>query len=323
MSIFEPIQKFADYLTYNVFNIAQNTHLASSVNFFIYDTIKIVILLLVITQIMSFINVIFPVEKIRDFLSKNKLYWLEYFLASTFWAITPFCSCSSIPLFVWFLKWGIPLWITFAFLITSPLVNEVAIAIFLGVFWLKVTAIYMLSWILLWMLWWYIIWKLKMEKYVADFIWNIKVQDNLIEEKKKTWKQVWKESSKEGFDITKKIILYVLAWVWVWAIIHWYVPEWFFHEYITKSNPFAVPISVILWIPMYANATSIIPIMQSLIDKWIPLWTWLAFMMAVVWLSFPEFLILKKVMKLPLLFTFFWLVGFFIILLWYFYNIIF
>jgi len=323
MSIFQPIQDFADYLTYNVFHIAANTHLASSVNFFIYDTIKIVILLLVITQIMSFINVIFPVEKIRSFLSRNKLYWFDYFLASIFWSITPFCSCSSIPLFVWFLKWGIPLWITFAFLITSPLVNEVAIAVFLGVFWLKITAIYVLSGIALWMIGWYIIWKLKMEKYVADFIWNIRQQDNVIEEKKKTWKEVWKQSSKEGLDITKKIILYVLAWVWVWAIIHGYVPEWFFHEYITKSNPFAVPISVLLWIPMYANATSVIPITQALIAKWVPLWTWLAFMMAVVWLSFPEFLILKKVMKLPLLLTFFWLVGFFIILLWYFYNFIF
>ena len=324
MDIFYPLQALADYFTYDLFHLITWTHLANSVNFFIYDTTKIVLLLLAITQIMSFINVVFPVEKIRNFLATRKLYWFKYLLASLFGSITPFCSCSSIPLFVWFLKWWIPLWITFAFLITSPLVNEVAIAIFLGAFWLKVTAIYMLSGIVLWMLWWYIIWKLKMEKYVADFIWKINVNnDAQINQPKKSWKQVWKESSKEWLDITKKIILYVLAWVAVGAVIHWYVPEWFFQTYITKENPFAVPISVLLWIPMYANATSIIPIMQSLVDKWIPLWTALAFMMAVVWLSFPEFLILKKVMKLRLLFTFFGLVWFFIVILWYFFNLIF
>ncbi len=322
MNIFYPIQEFADFLTYDLFNLLKETHLANSINFFIYDTIKIVILLLVITQVMSFINIVFPVEKIRNFLATRKLYWLEYFLASLFGAITPFCSCSSIPLFIGFLKWWIPLGITFAFLITSPLINEVAIALFLWVFWLKITLIYMFSWIILWMVWWYIIWKLKMEKYVADFIWDIQVNNSKVEEKKKTWKQIWKESSKEGIIITKKIILYVIAWVTIWALIHWYVPEWFFQHYITTDNPFAVPIAVILWIPMYANATSIIPIMESLIDKWIPLWTGLAFMMAVVWLSFPEFLILKKVMKIRLLLTFFWLVWFFIIILGYFFNMV-
>jgi len=323
MSIFTPIQQFSDLITYNLLSLDKTTHLANALNFFIYDSIKIVLLLLVITQIMSFINVIFPVEKIRDFLAKKKLYWLEYFLSSFFWAITPFCSCSSIPLFVGFLKWGIPLWLTFTFLITSPLVNEVALAIFLWAFWLKVTLIYMFSWIILGMVWWYIIWKLKMEKQVADFIWEIKMQDNLQKEEKKSWKQVWKESSKEWIAITKKIIWYVLAWVAIWWLIHGYVPEWFFREYITKDNPFAVPISVILGIPMYSNASGIIPVMQSLVDKGIPLWTALAFMMAVVGLSFPEFLILKKVMKLPLLLTFFGVVGFFIILLWYFFNMIF
>ena len=159
MDILYPIQAFSDLLTYDLFWLVKATHLADAINFFIYDTIKIVILLLLITQVMSFINVIFPVEKIRDFLARKKLYWLEYFLASFFGAITPFCSCSSIPLFIGFLKWWIPLWITFSFLITSPLVNEVAIAMFIGIFWLKITLIYMVSWIVLWMLGWFILWK--------------------------------------------------------------------------------------------------------------------------------------------------------------------
>lgn len=318
MDIFYPIQLFADLITNNLFHLSW--HLKDALNFFIYDTIKIIILLLLITQVMSFVNVIFPVEKIRNFLHTKKLYWLEYFLASFFGAITPFCSCSSIPLFIGFLKWWIPLGITFAFLITSPLVNEVAIAMFLAIFWVKITLIYMFSWIILWMLWWFILGKMKLEKYIEDFVWNIKANNNEILETKKTWKQIWKESSKEWLTITKKVLPYVLLWVWVWAMIHWFVPEGFFEKYISKDNSFAVPIAVILGIPMYANATSIIPIIQSLIVKWVPLWTGLAFMMAVVGLSLPEFLILKKVMKLKLLLVFFGIIWFFIIILGYFFN---
>lgn len=320
MDIFYPVQAFSDLITYSLLNFTKDSHLALALNFFIYDTIKIFILLLIITQIMSFINIIFPVEKIKVFLTKNKLYWLEYLFASIFWAITPFCSCSSIPLFIWFLKWWIPLWVTFSFLITSPLVNEVAVAMFIWIFWIKITLIYVISWIILWIIWWFILWKLNLEKYIEEFVWNIKSKNVEIIETKKNWKQIWRESSKEWFSITKKVLPYVILWVGVWALIHGFIPTWFFEKYITKDNPFAVPIAVIVWIPMYANATSVIPIIQALIVKWVPLWTWLAFMMAVVWLSLPEFLILKKVMKTKLLLIFFGIVWFFIILLGYFFN---
>lgn len=320
MDIFSPIQLFADLITNDLFDLTW--HFRDALNFFIYDTIKIVILLLFITQIMSFINVIFPVEKIRNFLQTKKLFGLEYFLASLFGAITPFCSCSSIPLFIGFLKWWIPLWITFAFLITSPLVNEVAIAMFLGIFWIKITLIYMASGTVLWMLGGFILWKLKLEKYVADFIWNIQTQNQNIPETKKTWKQVWSESSKEGIDITKKILPYVILGVGIGAAIHWFVPEGFFETYISKDNIFAVPMSVLVGIPMYANAAWVLPIIDSLIAKWVPLGTGLAFMMAVVGLSLPEFLILRKVMKIRLLLIFFGLVASFIIILGYFFNAI-
>jgi len=320
MSLFYPIQLVSDYITYNLLWFIKDQHLIQSINFFIYDTIKILILLLFITQVMSFINVIFPVWKIRNFLESKKFYWFEYFLASFFWAITPFCSCSSIPLFIWFLKWWIPLWVTFSFLITSPLVNEVAIAMFIWIFWLKITFIYMFSWIILGVIWWVVLWKMNLEKYVEDFVFNINANNSEIVEIKKTWKQVWQESSKDWFSITKKVLPYVLLWVGIWALIHGFVPTWFFEKYITKDNIFAVPMAVLIWIPMYANATSIIPIIQALIVKWVPLWTGLAFMMAVVGLSLPEFLILKKVMKVQLLLIYFGLIGFFMIILGYFYN---
>lgn len=320
------LENLTNRFTYEFLFLDKSEHFAAALNFFIYDSIKILLLLIVIIILMTFLNSYLPIEKIRNFLTKNKLFWLEYFFASLFGAITPFCTCSSIPLFVGFLKAGIPLGVTFSFLITSPLVNEVAIAMFLGIFGVKVTAIYMWSGIALGILWGRILGKMKLEKYLADFIQikrlecgctckNIKIKPIFSERSKEVLKESW--------DIIAKVIPYVLLGVAVGAAIHGFVPTGFFETYITKSNPFAVPIAVIVWIPMYANATSVIPIVQALIAKWIPLWTWLAFMMAVVGLSLPEFLILKKVMKLRLLLIFFWTIGACMIVLGYFFNWIF
>ena len=320
--MFDFIRVFANYITYDLLSL-NYSHLSESLNFFINDIIKIFLLLVLIVHLMTLMNNFLPIEKIRDFLARNKLYWFDYFLSAWFWAITPFCSCSSIPMFVGFLKAWIPLGITFTFLITSPLINEVAVALLIWLFWWKVTLIYVTSWMLLWILGWFVIWKLKMENEVAEFIWKNKEVKNDLKISEIKWKEFLRKVSKDSFSLILKIMPYVIIWVWLGWLIHWFVPTWFFEQYITKNNPFAVPISVILWIPMYANATSIIPIIQALIAKWIPLWTWLAFMMAVVWLSLPEFLILKKVMKMKLLLFFFWIVGFFIVILGYFFNWVF
>lgn len=320
MDIFYPIQILADLITYNILNIEINSHIGNALNFFIYDSMKIFILLIIIVYIMSIVNHYLPIEKIRDFLWKNKFYWLDYLLASIFGAITPFCSCSSIPMFVWFLRAWIPLWITFAFLITSPLINEVAVALFIWLFGWKITIIYVLSWLLLWTIWGWIIGKLKMEDQIADFILAKSNQSNSLEKKSYNLKELFHKITKESFQLIKKIMPYVLLWVWIWAIIHWYIPQWFFQEYITKDNIFAVPLAVLIWIPMYANAAWVIPIIKSLIVAGIPLWTALAFMMAVVWLSLPEFLILKKVMKTKLLLSFFSIIWLFMIILGYLYN---
>ncbi len=319
--MFDWTQNLANYITYNWLKL-NNSHFWEALNFFIYDSVKILILLVLIVYLMTIINHFLPIEKIRDFLAKNKFYGFDYFLSSLFWAITPFCSCSSIPMFIWFLKAWIPLGITFTFLITSPLINEVAVALFIWLFGWKITLIYVTSWIFLWMIGWFLIWKLKMEWEIAEFIWKNNWVSNKIKKEIFKWKIFIKQISKDTFSLVWKIIPYVLIWIAIWALIHWFIPTWYFDKYITKDNPFAVPIAVILWIPMYANATSIIPIIQALIVKWIPLGTWLAFMIAVVWLSLPEFLILKKIMTMKLLLTFFWIVGFFIILLWYFFNLV-
>lgn len=321
MDIFYLIQVFADYIAYTLLHL-NGSHLWEALDFFIYDSIKIIILLIFVVHLMTVINHFLPIEKIRDFLSKNKLYWFDYVLSSLFWAITPFCSCSSIPMFVWFLKAWIPIWITFTFLITSPLINEVMIAMLIWLFWWKVTAIYVGSWMILWMIWWLIIGKMNMEKEVAEFIWKKSSIQNEIAKEEIKFKKFLVQVSEDSFSLIRKIIPYVILWVAIWWLIHWFIPTWFFENYITKNNIFAVPVAVIFWVPMYANATSIIPIIQALIAKWIPLWTWLAFMMAVVWLSLPEFLILKKVMSIKLLSVFFWIISLFMILLWYFFNIV-
>ncbi len=322
--MFDLLESLINWFTYSLLDLEATNHRAEALNFFIYDSIKILILLIFITFIMTLVNSYLPIEKIRDFLTKRKRYGLDHLLASFFGAITPFCTCSSIPLFVGFIKGGIPLWVTFSFLITSPLVNEVAVAMFLGIFWVKITAIYMWSWIVLGVLWWWILGKMWLEKYLADFIKNHRKNWwNYIETNTLTFKERLKDVIKEARSITKKVMPYVLIWVAIGGAIHGFVPTGFFEHYITESNPFAVPLAVILGIPMYANATSVIPIVQALIAKWIPLWTGLAFMMAVVGLSLPEFLILKKIMKIRLLCIFFWIVGLCIILLGYFFNWIF
>ena len=318
------LEHLINWFIYIVLWLETTSHIAESLSFFIYDSITIIFLLILITNIMTLVNSYLPIEKIRDFLTKRQLFWLQYLFASFFGAITPFCTCSSIPLFVGFIKGGIPLGVTFSFLITSPLVNEVAVAMFLWIFGFKITAIYIWSGIILWVIGWRILGKLKLEKYLADFIqvkWTIR--DDSIEEIKIPLNERLRTISQEARTISIKIIPYILIWVAVGAAVHGFVPTGFFEQYITKENPFAVPLAVILGIPMYANATSIIPIVQALIAKGIPLGTWLAFMMAVVGLSLPEFLILRKIMKTKLLFIFFWITGFFMILLGYFFNRIF
>lgn len=298
-------------------------NLGPAAEFFIYDSIKIFILLIILTHLMSLLRFYLPIEKVRDFLAKHNFYVLDYLLATIFGAITPFCSCSSIPLFIGFLEVGIPLGVTFAFLITSPLVNEVAIALLIGIFGWKVTALYILAGILIGVLGGVILGRLKMEKYVEEFVWKIK-SDKIkkAEKQKMSFKKEMLLVSSEAFAITRKVALYVLLGVALGALIHGYVPEEFFEKYFDGAGIFGVPIAVILGVPVYANASGVIPIIQSLVEKGIPLGTALAFMMAIVGLSLPEALILKKVLKWPLLGTFFGVVVLGMITIGYLFNLL-
>lgn len=322
MSIFYPFDLLANYITFNIFLLEHNTHLAESVHFFFFDSLKIISLILIITHLMSLLRYYLPIEKLRDFLVNHKFYGLDYFLATIFGAITPFCSCSSIPLFIGFIEARIPLGVTFAFLITSPLINEVALALFVGLFGLKITLIYALSGIIIGIIGGVIISKLHLEKYVEDFVWKVKSKKQNTSQKKLPFLKIYKIISKEALDITKKIIVYVLLGVGVGAFIHGFIPQGFFEKYLQKACWLSVPLAVILAVPLYSNASGVIPIIESLISKGVPIGTALALMMAIVGISLPEALILKKVIKWQLLVIFFGIITFSIICIGYLFNFI-
>ena len=324
--MFDWIQHLADWLIYSVFNIGAETHLGIALNFFIYDTLKILLLLFFIVFLMGIVNTYFPIEKLKNYLNRKKLYGLEYFFASIFGAITPFCSCSSVPLFIGFVQGGIPLGVTFAFLITSPLVNEVAIAMFLGMFGLKATLIYAGSGILLGTIGGWLLGKFNLKPLLSDWVKEImaksQASSNEYEEEKRTFKQRLPEITRSAWDIVRGVLIYVLIGIAIGAVMHGYVPENFFAKYLGSNAWWTVPLAVVLAIPMYANAAGIVPVIQVFVAKGVPIGTAIAFMMATVGLSIPEATLLKKVMTWKLIGIFFSVVAVFIILSGYLFNIL-
>jgi len=324
--MFDWVQHIADWLVYDVFNLSREQHLAAALNFFIYDTTKILILLFVVIFFMGIVNSYFPIDKVKNYLSRHKLYGLEYFMASLFGVVTPFCSCSSVPLFIGFVRGGIPLGVTFSFLITSPLVNEVAIGLFVGLFGIKTTIIYIISGVFLGTMSGVILQKLKLEALLTPWVKEVlenaqREQDKFVTEHlsfKQRLPIIWAEVLR----ILKGIIPYVIVGIAIGGLMHGYIPEGFFQKYMDKDNLFAVPIATILAVPMYSNASGILPIVQVLVAKGIPLGTAIAFMMGVVGLSLPEAMLLKKVMTLKLIAIFFGVVTLCIIISGYVFNLI-
>ena len=318
------IQRFADRLVYGVFGMSAETHFGSAVNFFFYDSVKILILLFLISMVMGIVNAYFPIDNLRHYLATRKLYGFQDLFASLFGAITPFCSCSSIPLFIGFVKGGIPLGVTFAFLITSPLVNEVAVAMFLGSFGMRATAIYVVSGILLGMIGGFVLGRFKLERYLSPWVRQLQAQSD-------TKSEVWTEERtpfvrrlpvivRDAWGIVRGVLVYVLIGIGAGAAMHGYVPEGFFEQYMSKDNWFAVPLAVVCAVPMYANAAGIVPVVQVFVTKGIPLGTAIAFMMGVVGLSLPEATMLKKVMTWRLIGIFFGVMTLFFILSGYVFN---
>ncbi len=318
------IQQFADWLVYGIFGLTADSHLGAAVNFFFYDTIKIIILLFFISSLMGIVNAYFPIDRLRHFLTTRKLYGAQYLLAAVFGAITPFCSCSSIPLFIGFVKGGIPLGVTFAFLITSPLVNEVAIAMFLGSFGVKATVVYAVSGIMLGVIGGWVLSFFKLEKYLSPWVLQIQQQAQVEnaewEAEKVPFIKRIPTIVKDAWGIVRGVLIYIIIGIGIGAAMHGYVPEGFFEEYLSSDKWYSVPLAVILAVPMYANAAGIVPVIQVFVAKGIPLGTAIAFMMSVVGLSLPEATLLKKVMTWKLIAIFFGTVATFIIISGYLFN---
>lgn len=321
------IQNFADWLVFSIIGLDNETAFGSAVNFFVYDSIKILLLLFLISALMGIMNAYFPVERLRNYLSSHRLYGLQYLLASLFGAITPFCSCSSIPLFIGFVKGGIPLGVTLSFLITSPLVNEVAVAMFLGSFGIKATLVYVISGILLGCVGGFVLGRMHLEPYLSDWVKQVQLQSEKQtaewEQERTSFMQRLPIVIRDSWRIVRGVLLYIFIGIGIGAFMHGFVPEGFFEQYMSRDNWYAVPLSVMLAVPMYANAAGIVPVIEVFVAKGIPLGTAIAFMMAVVGLSLPEATLLKKVMTWRLIAVFFITVMLFIILSGYLFNFLF
>ncbi|HPT66371.1 MAG TPA: permease [Candidatus Woesebacteria bacterium] len=323
MDIFYPVQLLANTVTNNWLSLSKDSYLGSALNFFIYDTIKIGILLVFINYLMAITRYYFPTNKVRDLLTKRRWYGLDYLFAALLGVVTPFCSCSSIPLFIGFLSAGIPLGVTFAFLIASPLVNESSLILFPALFGLKTTVIYNIAGIIVAVIGGIIIQKLHLEKYVNQDLLKYKSRSDVEAEnggEKIKLKKLIYYWWVDGFKITKSIFPYVLLGVGLGAIIHGFVPANFFEKYLSIKSWWTVPIATLLGVPLYANSVSVLPVVEALITKGIPMGTALAFMTATVALSLPEALILKKAMKWQLLVAFFGITSIGIMLIGYLFN---
>ena len=320
MNIFYPIQLLANWLTYKVLDFVPGTAPANAVNFFIYDTLKILLLLSVIVFLVSIIRSYLPPEKIRSILShKNK--YTGNVIASLLGIITPFCSCSAIPLFLGFIQAGVPLGTTFSFLVASPMINEVALVLLLGMFGWKIALIYIISGLIISILSGIIIGKMKMENLVEPFVYQNTINGDVnLPTMNKRERIIYARDY--TLSILEKVWPYIILGIGLGAWIHGYVPADFLAKYASADKWYAVPLAVLVGIPLYSNAAGVIPLVSALTEKGVAMGTTLAFMMSVTALSLPEFMILKRVMKTKLILIFAGIVTLGIIFTGYLFNLV-
>ena len=320
--MFTPVQIFADWLIYSVFGIASDSRLGSALNFFVFDTIKIFILLLIIIYVITFIRSFFPPEKTRKILAKSKgSTFIGHVLAALLGIVTPFCSCSAVPLFIGFVEAGVPLGVTFSFLIAAPMVNEVALGLLYGLFGIKVALMYVAAGEIIAIVSGIIIGRLKMEKQVEEYVYEMQMNSD-IEIPNPTAKERLLDSWDFTRDLIKKIWIYVIIGIAIGGVMHGWIPAGALAKYAGQSNPFAVFIAVIIGVPLYSNAAGVIPLVSELTRAGVAMGTSLAFMMAVTGLSLPEGILLRRVLKPKLLAVFYGIVSIGIIFIGYLFNYI-
>ncbi len=297
------LKDFARYLVYDLFGMAQGTRLSGALEFFIYDAIKIFLLLSIIIFIVSIIRSFFPPERTKRILS-HKREFIGNILAALLGIVTPFCSCSAVPLFIGFVEAGVPLGVTFSFLISSPMVNEVAVVLLWGLFGWKIAVIYMSAGLLVAILSGFVIGKLRLEKWVEEYVFKIHSMGVAIDTARQTFKDRLVFARVNTAEILQKVWMYVIIAIGIGGFIHGYAPDDFLARYAGNGNPFAVPLAGAIGVPLYSNAAGVIPIVYALMEKGMSMGTVLAFMMAVTALSLPEMIILRKVLKIKLLAVF-------------------
>lgn len=314
------LQVTIDWLVYDVFGLSSATRVGQFLNYFIYDSIKILILLFAMITAIGFLRTYIPQKKMRDYLKGGRM-GIGNIFASIFGAITPFCSCSSIPIFMGFMGAGVPLGVAFSFLITSPIVNEYLVVLMLAFFGWKITATYVVGGVLIGIAAGIILGRMGLEKHITKDI----LSRRNLDKKDKAYKN-FKERAlfglSEAKSITKKLWFWILVGVAVGALIHNFIPEELIQNAISRTGIFTVPIATLIGVPMYGSCAAIVPIAVALFQKGVPIGTALSFMMAVSALSLPEAIILRRVMNLKLIGIFFGIVALAIILTGYLFNIL-
>ena len=318
MDPFYPLQLLADWLTYSVIGLAPTSKLGMSVDFFLYDVPKVLLLLAVVIFFVAIIRSFFPPERTRKYLSHSKLY-AGNVLAALLGIVTPFCSCSAVPLFIGFVESGVPLGVTFSFLVASPMINEVAIILLGGMFGWKIAGIYIISGLVIAITSGIVIGKLGLEGWVEPYVYEIHLGD-AGEIPEETWPERLVYARNYVAEIVGKVWPYVVVGIGVGAVMHGYIPDDFLARYAGAGNPLAVPLAVLVGVPLYSNAAGVVPLIGVLTQKGVSIGTSLAFMMAVVGLSLPEAIILKKVLKPKLIAVYFGVNAIGIVLIGYLFN---
>lgn len=310
-----------NWLVYSLLGLDRASHLTEALRFFIFEVPKVLMLLTAIVFIVGIIRSYFSPEKTRKALEGKPLF-LGNVMASTLGIVTPFCSCSAIPLFIGFVESGIPLGVTFSFLIAAPMINEVALVLLFGLFGRKTALLYVTTGLLIAISAGWVIGRLKVERFVESWVYEIKASAVSVEERKTPFPERIEAGYRAVIDIVSKVWIYIALGIAVGAGVHGYVPENFMASLMGKSAWWSVPMATVIGVPLYSNAAGIIPILQALLEKGASLGTSLAFMMSVIGLSLPEMIILKKVIKLPLILIFAGVVACGIMIVGYLFNVV-
>ncbi|MGA2172981.1 MAG: permease [Sedimentisphaerales bacterium] len=318
--IYWNLSAFGQWFTFSLLKMPEGGHLSSSIEFFVFETPKVLMLLVLIVFGIGIIRSFFTPEKTRKILS-GKSETVGNILAALLGVVTPFCSCSAVPLFVGFVTAGVPIGVTFSFLISAPMINEIALVLLFGMFGWKVAGLYMGVGLLIAIIAGWILGRLRMEKHIEPWVFQAKMGD-VVPENAMNWEGRIRYGLNAVRDIVSKVWIYVILGIAVGAGIHGYVPQDFLASFMGKGAWWSVPAAVLLGVPMYSNAAGIIPIVKALLEKGAALGTVLAFMMAVIGLSLPEAIILRNILKPKLVFAFFGIVAAGIIIIGYLFNIV-